>query len=122
MSRASELAVAFKDRMIVAPVLQQVHAAGLKGRKAGDGFYAYAGKKESVNRRVETLITAPRKEMSADAIQRRLMDVMVAEAKLCMKERVVEREDDIDVALIFGLGFPPFRGGLVMWARDAGLW
>ena len=119
---ASELAAAFKDRMIVAPVLTQVHNAGLKGRKAGDGFYVYAGKNESVNPRIEKLIAAPQREMTAEAIQQRLMVVMVAEAKRCMKERVVEHEDDIDVALIFGLGFPPFRGGLVKWARDTGLW
>ncbi len=119
---ASELAAAFKDRMIVAPVLQQVHTAGLKGRKAGDGFYVYSGKSESPNPRIEKLITAPQREMTAEAIQHRLMDVMIAEAKRCVSERVVEREDDIDVALIFGLGFPPFRGGLVKWARDSGLW
>ena len=41
---AHELAEAFKERMTVAPALQQVHEQGLKGRKGGAGFYIYKGK------------------------------------------------------------------------------
>jgi len=47
---------------------------------------------------------------------------MIAEAKRCFNEQVVETEDDIDAGMIFGTGFPPFRGGLVKYARNAGLW
>jgi 3-hydroxyacyl-CoA dehydrogenase/enoyl-CoA hydratase/3-hydroxybutyryl-CoA epimerase len=60
--------------------------------------------------------------MSPDEIQKRLMAVMIAEAKRCLEENVVASEDDVDVGMVFGTGFPPFRGGLVKWARDAGLW
>jgi 3-hydroxyacyl-CoA dehydrogenase/enoyl-CoA hydratase/3-hydroxybutyryl-CoA epimerase len=119
---ASELAAAFKDRMHVAPILERMHAEKLKGRKGGTGFYVYSGKHETPNPLVKAFAGATDKPMSTQAIQSRLMNVMIAEAHRCVTERVVEREDDIDVALIFGLGFPPFRGGLVKWARDAGLW
>lgn len=123
MDVANELAAAFKGRMSVASTFQQVHAAGLKGRKGGKGFYVYKGRRrEFVNDRLKPMMGDQKKEMSAESIQQRLMNVMLAEARLCMSEGVVEREDDIDVALIFGLGFPPFRGGLVKWARDSGLW
>jgi 3-hydroxyacyl-CoA dehydrogenase/enoyl-CoA hydratase/3-hydroxybutyryl-CoA epimerase len=112
---ARELAEAFRDRMIVAPILRQVHEQGLKGRKGGAGFY--------IGERTNPAVKLPGgKTMSAEEIQKRLMNAMVAEAKLCMKEEIVAAEDDIDVAVIFGLGFPPFRGGLVKWARDAGAW
>ena len=47
---------------------------------------------------------------------------MIAEAKRCLEEKVVASEDDIDTGMIFGTGFPPFRGGLVKYARDSGLW
>jgi len=57
-----------------------------------------------------------------EEIQKRLLGVMIQEAKLCLSEGVVAAEDDIDVGMIFGTGFPPFRGGLVKYARDAGLW
>jgi len=32
----------------------------------------------------------------------------------------VQTEDDIDAAMIFGTGFPPFRGGLMWQARQQG--
>jgi 3-hydroxyacyl-CoA dehydrogenase/enoyl-CoA hydratase/3-hydroxybutyryl-CoA epimerase len=116
---AGELAAAFRDRMTVAPILQQLHQQGLKGRKGGAGFYVYEGKRERLN---AALNLPGGKSLSRDAIQKRLMGVMIAEAKRCLDEKVVTAEDDIDVGMIFGLGFPPFRGGLVKYARDAGIW
>jgi len=123
---AHELAEAFKERMVVAPVLKQVHEMGLKGRKGGVGFYIYKGKDERVNRRVAKLWRKPRGERvtppPAQEIQRRLIRVMIEEARLCLSEGVVATEDDIDTGMIFGTGFPPFRGGLVKYARDSGQW
>lgn len=116
---ARELAEAFKDRMSVAPILRRVHEEGLKGRKGGRGFYIYDGKKERLNRKLKLNVT---KTPSAVAIQSRLLGVMIAEAKRCLSEGVVASEDDIDAGMIFGTGFPPFRGGLVAYARDSGLW
>ena len=128
---AYELAEAFQGRMTVAPILKQVHDQGLKGRKGGAGFYIYTGKKrERVNRRV---VKAARQQLRQESrvllgllsrqdVQRRLLAVMVQEAKLCLSEGVVASEDDIDVGMIFGTGFPPFRGGLVKYARDSGMW
>jgi 3-hydroxyacyl-CoA dehydrogenase/enoyl-CoA hydratase/3-hydroxybutyryl-CoA epimerase len=112
---ARELAEAFRDRMIVAPILRQVHDQGLKGRKGGAGFYVGDRPNPAVK-------LTGNKTMSPGEIQKRLMNAMVAEAKLCLKEGVVATEDDIDVGMIFGTGFPPFRGGLVKWARDTGAW
>jgi 3-hydroxyacyl-CoA dehydrogenase/enoyl-CoA hydratase/3-hydroxybutyryl-CoA epimerase len=128
---AYELAEAFHGRMTVAPILKQVYEQGLKGRKGGAGFYIYKGKKrERVNRRV---VKATRQQLRQESrvllglrspqdVQRRLMAVMIQEAKLCLSEGVVTSEDDIDVGMIFGTGFPPFRGGLVNYARDSGMW
>ncbi len=116
---AGELASAFRDRMSVAPILQQLHERGLKGRKGGSGFYVYEGKRERLNTALGLQGDA---HLSADEIQKRLMAVMIAEAKRCVEEKVVASEDDVDVGMIFGTGFPPFRGGLVKWARDAGVW
>ena len=127
---AAELGEAFKDRMAVARILRQVHEQGLKGRKGGVGFYVYKKKKEErVNRRLAKAIRrdvesrdAKKAERSARDIQRRLLGVMIQEAKRCLSEGVVASEDDIDAGMIFGTGFPPFRGGLVVYARDVGLW
>jgi 3-hydroxyacyl-CoA dehydrogenase/enoyl-CoA hydratase/3-hydroxybutyryl-CoA epimerase len=45
---------------------------------------------------------------------------MIKEAALCMEERIVDRPDLLDAALIFGIGFPPFRGGLLRYADSLG--
>ena len=94
------------------------------------GFYVYKKKKEErVNRKLARAIrrdvesrNAKKEERSARDIQRRLLGVMIEEAKRCLSEGVVTSEDDIDAGMIFGTGFPPFRGGLVVYARDVGLW
>lgn len=113
---ARELVEAFPGRMTVAPILEQLRAAGLKGRKGGRGFYSYAGKTEQPEPQFKG------RALDALAIQERLMAVMLAEAKAVLRDGIVASEDDIDVAMIFGTGFPPFRGGLVKWARDTGVW
>lgn len=59
-------------------------------------------------------------ESSDEEILKRLMYPMVDEAWRCLKDAIVENEDTIDVAMIYGVGFPAFRGGLMAWARDEG--
>ncbi len=117
-----ELAGAFSDRMSVAPILLKLHSAGLRGRKGGAGFYLYRGRRERPNSRVRKMVGVKERALDPLQIQRRLLRKMITEARLCLSERVVESENDIDAGLIFGTGFPPFRGGLVQYARDAGEW
>ncbi len=45
---------------------------------------------------------------------------MVKEAALCLEEKIIDRPDHLDAALIFGIGFPPFRGGLLRYADKIG--
>ena len=45
---------------------------------------------------------------------------MVKEAALCLEEKIIDRPDLLDAALIFGIGFPPFRGGLLKYADTIG--
>jgi hypothetical protein len=59
--------------------------------------------------------------MDAKAIQDRLNGRMIAETKCALAEGIVKTADDADLALILGLGFPAFRGGLMHFARAAGL-
>jgi len=46
---------------------------------------------------------------------------MVNEAAHALEERVVESADDVDLAMVMGTGFPPFRGGLLRWADTEGV-
>jgi 3-hydroxyacyl-CoA dehydrogenase / enoyl-CoA hydratase / 3-hydroxybutyryl-CoA epimerase len=53
-----------------------------------------------------------------DIIQQRLLLPMIDEAVRCLHERIVEQAWQVDFALIYGIGFPAFRGGLLTWARE----
>src|SRR5687768_2905134 len=106
---------AFGSRMTPSQSLQSVVSAGRTGRKGRRGFYRYddKGKKSGVDPSVYELLPtgARRVEMPADEIQRRCVLAMVNEAVRCLHENVLRAPRDGDVGAVFGIGFPPFRGG-----------
>jgi 3-hydroxyacyl-CoA dehydrogenase len=95
----------------------QMSGEELKGRKNGvsSGFYVYADGKETPNPAMDKMAAIPGfdRSWSAEMIQNRLMSVMRTEAKRAVDEGVVKSEDEADLALILGAGFPAFRGGLL---------
>jgi 3-hydroxyacyl-CoA dehydrogenase / enoyl-CoA hydratase / 3-hydroxybutyryl-CoA epimerase len=109
------LAEAYGARMTPSASLQRVVAAGRTGRKGRKGFYLYSddGKKQGVDPSVYTLLPtgAQRSVISDEEIQRRAVLAMVNEAARCLEEGVVRAPRDGDVGAVFGIGFPPFRGG-----------
>jgi 3-hydroxyacyl-CoA dehydrogenase/enoyl-CoA hydratase/3-hydroxybutyryl-CoA epimerase len=118
------LADAYGPRMAPSQSLQRVVAAGRTGRKGRKGFYLYSdvGKKQGVDPSVYTLLPtgAQRSTISDDEIQRRAVLAMVNEAARCLEEGVVRAPRDGDVGAVFGIGFPPFRGGPFRYADTVG--
>jgi 3-hydroxyacyl-CoA dehydrogenase/enoyl-CoA hydratase/3-hydroxybutyryl-CoA epimerase len=55
-----------------------------------------------------------------EEIADRAILLMVKEAALCLEEKIIDQPDLLDAALIFGIGFPPFRGGLLKYADTIG--
>src|SRR5437660_8380423 len=96
--------------------------SGRWGRKAGKGFYKYAGgKKGSVDPAVYEVIGAhPNGGPRPAEIIQRLVLVMLNEAAGAVGEGIVRTPRDGDVGAIFGFGFPPFRGGPLRHADDLG--
>ncbi len=85
------------------------------------GFYNYEnGKRQGVNGEIESSNPAEGPLTPGQMIDR-LIDAMVNEASLALEERVVARPEDVDLAMVFGTGFPPFRGGLLRYADAAGI-
>jgi 3-hydroxyacyl-CoA dehydrogenase/enoyl-CoA hydratase/3-hydroxybutyryl-CoA epimerase len=109
------IAGAYGARMAPAASLQRVVAAGRYGRKGRKGFYLYdqAGKKQGVDPTIYGLLSAgaQRSLMSDAEIQRRAVLAMINEAARCLEEGVLRSPQDGDVGAVFGIGFPPFRGG-----------
>jgi len=106
---------AFGDRLQPSASLGQVLASGRLGRKSKKGFYLYddGGRKGGVDESVYALLPTGtrRTELPQEEIQRRCSLAMVNEAARCLEETIVRAPRDGDIGAVFGIGFPPFRGG-----------
>jgi 3-hydroxyacyl-CoA dehydrogenase/enoyl-CoA hydratase/3-hydroxybutyryl-CoA epimerase len=109
------MAAAFGDRLQPSATLGKVLAAGRLGRKGKKGFYLYdeKGKKGGVDESVyaSTPSGSARRDVSKAEIQERLSLAMVNEAVRCVEEGILRTPRDGDIGAVFGIGFPPFRGG-----------
>jgi 3-hydroxyacyl-CoA dehydrogenase/enoyl-CoA hydratase/3-hydroxybutyryl-CoA epimerase len=92
------------------------------GRKNGRGFYQYRkGHKAGVDESVYELLGIRPNEMhSPITIEQRLVYAMLNEAAMAVGEGVVRHPRDGDIGAIFGIGFPPFRGGPLQVIDDIG--
>ena len=98
------------------------------GQKNGKGYYVYApdkkGKpKKSVDPSVYELIApvvAARKEFSPEEIVARCMVPMVNEVARCLEEKIVASPYEADMSLLYGIGFPLFRGGACRYVDQTG--
>lgn len=118
------MAAAFSERMGTPPsVVDRMVEDGRLGRKNGKGFYTFdgEGKKGGPDEAVYALIGGPaKKEMPRAEIQERLALVMVNEAVRTLEEGVLRSARDGDVGAVFGIGFPPFRGGPFWYVDQEG--
>jgi 3-hydroxyacyl-CoA dehydrogenase/enoyl-CoA hydratase/3-hydroxybutyryl-CoA epimerase len=113
---------AFGDRMAAPSAVEDVLAAGRLGRKNRQGFYSYGKGKKHVDETVYDLLPGgrERKPVPATEIVERVALPMVNEAIRCLGEKVVRSARDADMAAVFGIGFPPFRGGPIRYADALG--
>ncbi len=111
----------FGNRVQGSLAIEKLYNAGRLGKKGQLGFYSH-GQKTSVDPRVYDILK-PRVGFSQtpDRIVNRLVYPMINEAARCLDEGIVASADDIDIGMIFGTGFPPFRGGLMRFADHEGI-
>jgi len=99
-------------------------AAGRLGRKNGKGFYEYQGGKRGkpADEAYAALRVSPpdRSPWPSEIIESRLVLPMINEAAFCLEDGIVRDAPKLDLAMIFGTGFPPFRGGLLRYADSLG--
>jgi 3-hydroxyacyl-CoA dehydrogenase/enoyl-CoA hydratase/3-hydroxybutyryl-CoA epimerase/3-hydroxyacyl-CoA dehydrogenase/enoyl-CoA hydratase/3-hydroxybutyryl-CoA epimerase/enoyl-CoA isomerase len=116
---------AFPDRVVQSPLLAALVERGRLGQKSGAGFFSYARRKDrgepdpQVAELIETL-RRDRREIPPQELQDRLFLPMLLEATRVLAEELVRDARDVDLGLIYGIGFPPFRGGLLFWADTLG--
>jgi len=100
-------------------VFDEVLAKKLLGKKSGKGFYIH-GKERVVNPEVQSLVKAGGAIQEQEAIDR-MIYIMINEAAMILQEKVVDSPDSVDIGMIMGTGFPPFRGGLLRYADSIGI-
>jgi len=99
------------------------------GQKNGKGFYVYEMDKRGKPKKVVSpdtyeLIapeTAEIREFDKEEIIARMMIPMATEIARCVEEGVVGSALEADMALVYGVGFPPFRGGIFRWIDSIGI-
>ncbi|MCG6955462.1 MAG: enoyl-CoA hydratase/isomerase family protein [Gemmatimonadetes bacterium] len=109
------------ERLSPAPALRALAESGRLGRKAGRGFYLYRkgrekGVDDTVYADLGAAVPATRGGVDRQRIRRRLVGQMINEAARLLEEGVATSAADVDIAMIMGTGFPPFRGGLLRFA------
>jgi 3-hydroxyacyl-CoA dehydrogenase/enoyl-CoA hydratase/3-hydroxybutyryl-CoA epimerase len=126
---------ALGDRVAAPPIFERMIADGRLGRKSRRGFYLYEekegkkGKKGKSSKRVDPAVypllgwhAAPSTSPNNDEeIVERCWLQMLNETARCMEEGIITNPADVDLGVIFGFGFPPFRGGLLREADRHGL-
>jgi 3-hydroxyacyl-CoA dehydrogenase/enoyl-CoA hydratase/3-hydroxybutyryl-CoA epimerase len=115
---------AFGDRLPLPAWLDRLSESSALGAKTGAGFYLYEkGKRKEPDPEVyDRLGLTPATEATEPSkLVERMVLPMVNEAGRCLEEKVVGSAGKLDLAMIMGTGFPPFRGGLCRWADQQGL-
>jgi 3-hydroxyacyl-CoA dehydrogenase/enoyl-CoA hydratase/3-hydroxybutyryl-CoA epimerase len=119
----------YGERMAVPDFAEKLQALGRKGRKNAAGFYDYKGKESapwSGLHEALKLPQAPAATLTQDQLTDRLICHLVNEAMKCLTEGVAgtDRElakKQIDLGTVMGIGFPPFKGGVLYYAELLGL-
>jgi 3-hydroxyacyl-CoA dehydrogenase/enoyl-CoA hydratase/3-hydroxybutyryl-CoA epimerase len=114
---------AFGERMSPPAAMQKLIDDERYGRKNGRGFYLYGdNKKKGVDESVYEIlgVTPTNKSISSEDIAWRCALQLVNEACRCFGEGILRSARDGDVGAVFGLGFPPFRGGPFRFVDEIG--
>jgi 3-hydroxyacyl-CoA dehydrogenase/enoyl-CoA hydratase/3-hydroxybutyryl-CoA epimerase/enoyl-CoA isomerase len=124
------LAESYPDRMRHEgrSAIEAMLEAGRLGQKNGKGFYAWKPEKKGPPSKqsdpeakaVVAALTKGAAEVPDEEVVERMMLPMLLESSRCLEDGIVGSPVEVDVALLNGLGFPPFRGGIFRWADSVG--
>lgn len=127
---ASVVAEAYPDRMRLdfKSASTLMYENGRLGQKSGSGYYRYEKDKRGKPKKlvddsafeIIDRVAAARHDFSDEDIQWRMMIPMCLEAVRCLEQNVVESAVAVDMGLVWGLGFPPFRGGALRYIDNVG--
>lgn len=114
-----------REGFVRSQVLERLYNDKRFGQKNKLGFYIYTGTEPIPDHRYIQQVTeslgGEKRQLSAEEIRDRLVLSILNESALCLQEGLVARPGEIDMAMIMGTGFPPFRGGPLRLIDQQGL-
>ncbi|MEI7973518.1 MAG: 3-hydroxyacyl-CoA dehydrogenase NAD-binding domain-containing protein, partial [Bdellovibrio sp.] len=115
----------FGSRIEIAPLMEKIEVCGRLGKKNGRGFYLYDSKayRGDVDEKVyaDLGLSSPRDPLTEQECLERGIFSMINECALALDgDKIVASPHEVDLAMIMGTGFPPFRGGLLKYADQLG--
>lgn len=116
------------DRYKIHPLTELVYQTGCYGRKTGAGYMDYSGGRPVPNKKVVDVVqgylstnNVSPKKVSDQEIVDAMLALAINEAALMVEQGVCDRPQDMDLAMIYGTGFPPYRGGIFRYADKWGI-
>lgn len=115
------------ERYKIHPLTEAVYETGCYGRKTKAGYMDYSGDRPVPNEKVVDVVqkylkdngVSPRKVTDEEIVDA-MLALAINEAALMIEEGVCDRPQDMDLAMIYGTGFPPYRGGILRYADKWG--
>lgn len=111
------------ERWKVHPLTEAIFKTGCYGRKTGSGYMDYSGPAPVPNPKVTEVVRAylqehgiQPKKVSPQEIVDLMLAAAINEAACMIEEGICDRPWDMDLAMIYGTGFPPYRGGILRYA------
>jgi 3-hydroxyacyl-CoA dehydrogenase/enoyl-CoA hydratase/carnithine racemase len=115
-------------RYKIHPLTELIYKTGCYGRKTGSGYMDYTGERVVPNKKVVDVVQkylsdkgiSPR-EIGDQEIIDTLLALAINEAALMTEQGICDRPQDMDLAMVYGAGFPAYRGGVLRYADAWGL-
>ncbi|PMK03050.1 fatty acid oxidation complex subunit alpha FadB [Vibrio sp. 10N.261.55.A7] len=109
--------------------IDALYVAEKYGQKNGSGFYTYSVDKRGRPKKIFSEDILPiladvcqqTQDFDDQTIIQRVMIPMINEVVLCLEEGIIATPQEADMALVYGLGFPPFRGGVFRYLDSVGI-
>jgi 3-hydroxyacyl-CoA dehydrogenase/enoyl-CoA hydratase/carnithine racemase len=116
------------ERYKIHPLTERIYQTGCYGRKTGAGYFLYQGKNVVPNPKIAEVVgqylkenNVSPKKMSYQEVVDAMLSLAINEAALMIEEGICDRPWDMDLAMIYGTGFPPYRGGILRYADKWGV-
>jgi enoyl-CoA hydratase/3-hydroxyacyl-CoA dehydrogenase len=123
----------YGHRLIESSLVSRLVDAGRLGEKSGKGYYKYENRKQMKDKELYPLIQEATNEfhqkyknlpktlnISDEEISNLLVFSLINESCRCLEEGIAIRPSDVDIAFVFGLGFPAYRGGVMHYGKTYG--